>query len=340
MFATDELATETGEGDGIDFVVTWVDGRDPEWLRQRSQYRPESEAIDNLSSVRFRDNGLLRYWFRGVEKFAPWVRKVHFVTWGHVPQWLDLNHEKLNVVRHVDFIPSDYLPTFSSHTIEFNLHRIEALAEKFVYFNDDMFLTARTAPSDFFRNGLPCDCAIMKPVTMIDNGIRAEINNMYVINRQFRKRQVLLRHWRKFFALRYGCKMLSTLLMLPYRGIPGFWVRHVPCAYLKSSFEKVWQSEFCAIDRCCRHKFRHETDVNHWLIEYYQYALGIFEPISPNVGKAFEGAADMGRMINAVSSGKYKMTCCNDAADIVDYSFLQEAFARVFPEKSTWENDA
>ena len=27
---------------------------------------------------------------RGVEKFAPWVRKVHFVTCGQKPEWLDI----------------------------------------------------------------------------------------------------------------------------------------------------------------------------------------------------------------------------------------------------------
>ncbi|MBQ6357217.1 MAG: capsule biosynthesis protein CapK, partial [Solobacterium sp.] len=42
-------------------------------------------AIDN----RFKDWGLFKYWFRGVEKFAPWVNKIYFITWGHVPTWLD-----------------------------------------------------------------------------------------------------------------------------------------------------------------------------------------------------------------------------------------------------------
>ena len=25
----------------------------------------------------------LKYWFRGVEKFAPWVNKIYFITYGH-----------------------------------------------------------------------------------------------------------------------------------------------------------------------------------------------------------------------------------------------------------------
>ena len=114
----------------IDIVVTWVDGSDPEWLKERARY---SGTPVELSDVRFRDWGLMRYWFRGIEKYAPWVRKIHFVTWGHLPDWLDTTNPKLHIVKHTDFIPAEYLPTFNSHTIELNLHRIEGLAEQFIY---------------------------------------------------------------------------------------------------------------------------------------------------------------------------------------------------------------
>ena len=50
--------------------------------------------------------------------------------------WVDGNDPKMHIVRHEEFIPKQYLPTFSSHTIELNIHRIEGLAEYFVYFND------------------------------------------------------------------------------------------------------------------------------------------------------------------------------------------------------------
>lgn len=94
---------------------------------------------------------ILQYWFRGVEKFAPWVNRIYFVTWGHIPSWLNLSHPKLKVVRHEEFIPTDYLPTFSSHPIELNLHRIKGLSERFVYFNDDTFLIRPVLQEDFFQ---------------------------------------------------------------------------------------------------------------------------------------------------------------------------------------------
>ena len=58
----------------IDFVITWVDNSDPKWLSDRSKYMPEGKKINEC---RYRDWGLLKYWFRAVETNAPWVRNVH-----------------------------------------------------------------------------------------------------------------------------------------------------------------------------------------------------------------------------------------------------------------------
>ena len=177
----------------IDFVLLWVDGADPAWRAEFARYRaaarpaadgtitagtaavagtaaaltitatpatdtPAADGTD-ASEQRYRDWGLLRYWFRGAERFAPWVRRIHLVTWGHLPPWLDRAHPKLRIVRHTDYIPAEWLPTFNSNVIELNLGRLEGLAERFVLFNDDTLLTAPCHASDFFRRGLPCDMA-------------------------------------------------------------------------------------------------------------------------------------------------------------------------------------
>ena len=86
----------------IDFVVLWVDGNDPQWQAQKAKYQGKT-LDDSNAAHRFRDWGLMPYWFRAVEKFCPWVRKVHFVTCGHVPQWLNLDCPKLNHVKHSDY---------------------------------------------------------------------------------------------------------------------------------------------------------------------------------------------------------------------------------------------
>lgn len=93
----------------IDFVITWVDGNDPDWQKQKMEYsmQPDLSQKQDDRKERYRDWDLLRYWFRGVERFAPWVRRIHFVTWGHLPSWLNKEHPKLNIVNHKDFIPKN-----------------------------------------------------------------------------------------------------------------------------------------------------------------------------------------------------------------------------------------
>ena len=59
----------------IDFVICWVDGNDPVWQEEKRKYSPDRGQDGGI--VRFRDWDNLQYWFRGVEKFAPWVNKIH-----------------------------------------------------------------------------------------------------------------------------------------------------------------------------------------------------------------------------------------------------------------------
>ena len=122
----------------IDFIITWVDGNDQVWQEEKAKYSGKTTGDDRAK--RYRDWEFLQYWFRGIEQCAPWVNKIHFVTCGHLPLWLNTEHPKLNIVNHKDYIPEQYLPTFSCRPIELNLHRIPGLSDNFVYFNDDMFL--------------------------------------------------------------------------------------------------------------------------------------------------------------------------------------------------------
>ena len=145
----------------IDFVIPWVDGGDTEWLEEKKKYTVNKGADNSVN--RYRDWDNLQYWFRGIEKFAPWVNRIHFITWGHLPEWLNVNHPKLNVVRHEDYIPKQYLPVFSANPIELNIHRIKGLEEQFVYLNDDTFFVRETNPEDFFKNGKPNSMLVACP---------------------------------------------------------------------------------------------------------------------------------------------------------------------------------
>jgi glycosyltransferase involved in cell wall biosynthesis len=138
----------------IDVVYTWVDGNDPEWnaAREERLARLSGTALTRESSgrARFVSRDELRYSMRSLHLFAPWVRRIHLVTAGQVPDWLDTSHPSIRVVDHAEILPAEALPTFNSHAIETALHHVPDLTEHFVYVNDDVFLGRPVRPEMFF----------------------------------------------------------------------------------------------------------------------------------------------------------------------------------------------
>lgn len=153
-----ELSQLPGHSLLIDVVFTWVDDRDPVWrsryLDAKQQAEPDSVALYGTDSARFANHDELRYSLLSVQRFMPWVNRIHIVTDGQCPAWLQTN-DKIRIVDHRKIIESRYLPTFNSHVIEAHLHRIPDLAEQFIYFNDDVFVARVLPPGHFFRsNGI------------------------------------------------------------------------------------------------------------------------------------------------------------------------------------------
>lgn len=323
----------------IDFVIIWVDGNDPDWRAEREKYQKKRSDSDES---RYRDWGILRYWFRTVELYAPWVRRIHFVTNGQKPEWLNLENRKINFVKHSDFIPSEYLPTFSSHTIELNLHRIPNLSEKFVYFNDDMYINRRVKPSDFFRGDTPCDSAILSTIKIERNGISSIIlNNLKIINDRFDFRESVKKYPFKWFNLKYGKQLLRTFLLLPWHYFVGFYEMHIPYSYRKDIFVDIWNKEKLQLESTCRHKFRDDGDVNQWLIRYWILASGKFFPRSANVGKLYFVNETTLDVCDEIRNHKHKLFCISDSDSIIDFEKsrleIQQAFEKEYPNKSEYE---
>lgn len=141
----------------VDAVYTWVDGSDPRWLETRraaAGARAAGLPPTSNDDARFASHDELRYSLRSLEYFAPWIRHVHLVTAGQVPDWLDTSAPGITVVDHGEiFADPSHLPTFNSHAIEANLHRISGLTEQFLYLNDDVFLGRGVGPETFFTPG-------------------------------------------------------------------------------------------------------------------------------------------------------------------------------------------
>ena len=327
----------------IDFVVTWIDPSDKKWINEKNFYEKNQENIDSREN-RYRNWDTFKYWFRGVEKFAPWVNKIFFVTYGHVPNWLNINNPKLVIVNHKDFIPSQYLPTFNSNPIELNFNRIKSLSENFVYFNDDMFLINATKKEDFFINGKPCDSAILSPIIPYskDNFAKVLAANIGIINTYFDKSTCIKKNRKKWFNIKYKNQLFRTLCLMPWNHFCGFYDLHIPTSYKKSTFNTIWEKEYKIIDKTCNSRFRdNNNNINHWLVRYWQICEGKFIPRSINFGKKFQYSVNNDVIYDTIIKQKYKTICLNDSEDNYNFEIEKEktkvAFEKILQKKSSFE---
>jgi len=341
----------------IDFVIPWVDGKDKNWYREKRKYEKyetrekdnneigvEKKLEDSEVNERFRDWGILKYWFRSVEINAPWVRKIHFVTWGHLPNFLNAEHEKIHIVNHRDYIPEEYLPTFSANPIEVNMHRIKGLADQFVYFNDDMFLNKKVSKKDFFVDGKPCYEALEATIKANDvNEIYNHIllNDISVINEKFSKREVQKKYFFKWYSLNYGLDIFRNICLSPWSTFQCITNSHLAAPFLKQTLFDVWKEESEILEKTSANKFRSIYDVNQYLFRYWDIMRGNFVP-RKRLGKAYHiGIDSVDDAVNAICAFKGKVICINDTSYIDDFEGVAEkirnAFEKRYPNKSTFE---
>lgn len=327
----------------IDIIITWVDGNDPEWRAQKNHYKTQifgTQEIDDAK--RFRDWDNIQYIFRGIEQFMPWVNKVHFVTWGHLPKWLNTDCPKLNIVKHSDYIPKDCLPTFNSNCIELFMNRIKGIADNFIIFNDDMFIVKPTKAEDFFIDGVPCDVAAINPQPIVRNEIsNIELNNMQIINDYFSIQDIKKNKTKWFNVKKYGSLVIRTLLFSKYSSILGIYQPHIPLAHTKKTWDTLWEKENAPLYETCMNKFRSRNDVNHWLFRSWQIMTGNFIPRKRNFG-ILVPASDVNGVKKCLDTkSPYKLVCINDGRMVKDFEKnrdeINAILAELLPNKSNFE---
>ena len=325
----------------IDFVVLWVDDTDPVWCQKRMQTVGIETQTGN-TEVRYRDWDNLRYWFRAVEKFAPWVRYVYFVTDNQKPEWLNIEHPKLKWIKHTDYIPDQYLPTFNSNVIELNLHRIEGLSECFVNFNDDMFLISPTQPEDFFVNDIPCDYPILGPLLPESFFSYTLFNNMYLINRHFNFRESVKANLWKWVKGQSAVGLLKLLLYGRNKSVSHSVSHHIHTCLCKRTYRTLWEKEYDLMHHISGHKVRTKEDISQWCIRDWQLLSGEFVPKKP-IGRMFFTAemSNNSQAIDYIRNQKGKVICLNDSEDETEFEEhkqqIIEAFEAILPEKSLFE---
>lgn len=336
----------------IDFVVPWVDGADPKWIADRNSYARDAGLLQNAEDngeERYRDWDIFRYWFRAVEKYAPWVRNVFFLTYGHIPEWMNPDAPKLKIINHEDYIPHEFLPVFSSAPIELNMHRIEGLSEHFVYFNDDMFLAQPAEPEDFFRGGKPNYSALARPTRpdSSSNFYHMLFNGYSVANRHFGNKigQAILKHPERWFAEQYGSQAWQNMHAFEENYIPGMYFSHLGVPFRKSTLERVWEDVREPLLESSSHRFRSSKDFTHQIFSLWEMIDGDFNPVSmEHYGKHFwDPLMQKDAILDAIKNHQYRMICINDSESISRENFCSlksvftDAFAEAFPEKSSFE---
>lgn len=338
------------DGSDPDFVAErkiWSDWTPPppppKWF-QRSQYTGTGEARENpipSSQVanRFRSTEELRYLLRSLERHAPWLRRIHLVTNGQVPAWLDLSNPRLRLVTHAEiFLESDCLPTFNSHAIELNLARIPGLSEEFIYSNDDTFLARPISIADFKDDdGRYFMFAEPKKTLAVAMSDRSLIGHVWAFNHN-----MLI----DYYGRKKGRRMFA----------------HTPQMYARRHLEMLralWHDE---INQTIRHRFRTPFDAQQRILYMHYLAEGGLDAIlrrkaAPPLGvmtdlpsteygflrfgdDRFDYVTDMRNAL----LGLPKFLCVNDeintgddARDGILKDVLRELLAGLFPNPSPFE---
>eukprot|EP00392_Amoebophrya_sp_AT5.2_P013006 g13117.t1 len=172
-----EAVPDEGEGFDIDVVIPYV--METKRLKEKFEEYCVKEFGAGGKKLqpwhRLRDLGTLEALLLSIERYLPFVRKVHVVSNGELPKWLSSRQFGLSVpgsafwsnktgrlrfVTHEEIWEeasiNDDLPTFNSCAIFTQLVNVPDLAERFVYAEDDMMFLRPILPSDLFdfRDGL------------------------------------------------------------------------------------------------------------------------------------------------------------------------------------------
>lgn len=140
----------------IDFVIPYVNNQDKVWQNTFINYCTKNkcpERVTELYSKRFSGITFIYDQIKLVNKNMPWVNKIYLLLSNIEQIDKSLLPSNVEIVLHNQFIPSAFLPTFNSTTIEMFLWNIPNLSENFIYANDDMLPIGKMKPSDFFSKG-------------------------------------------------------------------------------------------------------------------------------------------------------------------------------------------
>lgn len=281
----------------IDFVFPYVDSNDPYWQRQYS-----TVIGGDIQQVRYRSWDTLKYMFRGISKFMPFIDKVYMIvsSKSQIPDWIDTS--KVNIVLHEDIIPKSLLPTFNSCTIEMFLGNIPGLSEHFVYGNDDTLPISDITISDLFSDdGLPCLHFNFFEKTTPTNIFRQQCLS--------------------------GKNFVETITNTPHTS-GGFMPDHVMLPMLKSTCKMFIDNHLDEIMEHCT-KTRDVKNFNQYIYHYWQYYRKEY-CLKQLPFLYWKCTDDINLLYQTISRQQVKAVCINDTKENVDIDLISNTIDKTF----------
>ncbi|MBZ4485786.1 stealth family protein [Microbacterium sp. cx-55] len=308
----------------IDMVFSWVDGSSSEFQRQRAaQMEGYVVGEGDEGAARYRHVDELRYALRSVHMYAPWVRRIFIATDSPQPAWL-ADDPRVTVVPSEEFFAdTSVLPIHNSHAVEAQLHRIDGLAEHFLYSNDDMFFGRPVEPELFFSPAgisrfVECDIRIG---TGAPAPHRSGHDNALRVNRA-------LLHERFDRTITHDLEHCATPLRRS----------------VMSELEQTFPDDFA---RTAASRFRSATDVSVTNSLYHYYAMFTGRAVATTAPRTryFQTtlADSLRRMERLSERSDVDMFCLNDGGSGVEVPeevrvrVVTELLERMFPVRAPWE---
>lgn len=300
----------------IDVVFTWVNSSDPAWriLHQNASLRSEGKDLWHSSvnsGARYRNRGELVYSVAAVRRYCPWVRNIFIVSNCRLPERL----EEYNVfpIRHEEIFPDENcLPCFNSRAIESCLHRIDGLSEKFIYFNDDVFVARPVGFEKFF-----------------DSSGRPKV--------------FLTRHDIKYWGddrrpVDYAAARAGELILRDFGVVPDKKLHHAPFPMLRSIMCEIEERYVDEIVTTRKSQFKSRGDLPVATTMQAYYGLSTGASVLGSMDCRYVDIGDpLGMLLLSPVSGirrrKYEVFCLNEVNDMKFFSSLRDWLVSRFLEK-------
>lgn len=338
----------------IDVVIPWVDPSDGIWQADKNKYSVNPPKDDSKDEKFFRDWDILRYLLRSIETNMPWVNKIHFLTYGHIPKWMKRDHPDLLIHNHSSFFKKGHaFPVFSSDAIEMNLKYIPGLTEKFIYFNDDEVVVKPVKSSRFFQNNLPVDTLVQDIPRggwlyrlLRTKDVYPDIckNCLVPLNGLISKKELRRKNKKIFFDSSYTLiERVKNYLSNLFSNYLWITPNHSPQPLLKSTIETCEKMFPTLIKETGNSRFRSNKDICHYLFRNFNLITGEFFPKNYHDTHCIVLAKYERALKEFENFNKYTFLCVNDSEFLSHQDYLklkpvlEKKLVSIFPNKSSYE---